>query len=583
MKHFFLALSLSASLVAASPLLASATPEAGLEAGLTDFSAYEDVIHRFPGQFLSPDLSPIKALDAVYKDASLDEIARLDNTHCEALVGTARLWQETLRAHLSPTAQTFVREIDETITSQGVTPMWLTYMPLRFAASISQSPNEDECTAYNSEIFQGEISYEQILSLWQNPSAFKGYMDQYPPLKDLRFFAPTHVPEKRVFLPFLGLVELSLHDIVYMNLTTLAPVAIPLESIKGRVHSITNPTPLGFALHDILHGRNSVFSIPTPKDDSTELASLPEGSSITREPSPFEDPKTLALATGAHDALIGALRYLADKALAHGVDSPTFRQAIFSIFAIHHESSPWPIEAFMNPTLEGALISLIRHTKGLDDDVYEPQDFAQTYYEKEFGVDIFQTSPFDGTSPLSDEEIADTMTRLTRTPESPVELFPRSEAAKDKPVRAPHKITASATFVSKESWQNPVTQETTYSHMHIVKKGVFTLNYRIKNAQGTRSMLKAAGMKDLPKPVTFESLLAGRKPEVIGESDTRNATQEAVQYLNTLGVMASDILDAGTLFARDALALDEAAPHHARQAASAAALAKHLAALEEGL
>ena len=579
MKFFFLTLSLSASLIGTSPLLASATPKQGL----TDFSHYEDVVTRFPGQFLSPDLAVIKALDAVYKDASSEEVARLDNTHCDALVGTARSWQETLRTHSSPFAQSFVREIDETVALQGVSPMWLTYMPLRFAASISQSPSQDECTAYNREIFQGQISYEHILSLWQNPSAFKGYMDQYAPLRDLRFFAPTHIPEKRVFLPFLGLVELSLHDIVYMNLTTLAPVAIPLEPIKGRVHSITNPTPLGFALHDILHGRNSVFSIPTPQDDSAELATLPEGSTVTRAPSPFEDPQTLALATGAHNALIGALRYLADKALEQGIESPTFHQAMFSIFAIHHESSPWPIEAFMSPTLEGALISLIRHTKGLDDEVYEPQDFALTYYEKECGMDIFQTSPFDGTSPLSDEEIADAMTRLTRIPESPVELFRRPEAANDKPARASHKIVAAATFVSKDSWQNPSTLETFFGHMNIVKKDVFTLNYRIKNAQGTRSMLKAAGIKDLPKAVTFESLLAGRLPEEISQSEVRRATQEAVTYLNILGAKASEVLDASTVFAHEALSQDEAVPHHARQAASAAALAAHLSSLEGGM
>ncbi|MCA0370441.1 MAG: hypothetical protein LCH26_04990 [Proteobacteria bacterium] len=579
MKFFFLALSLSASLVATSPLLASATPEAGL----TDFSPYEDIINRFPGQFLAPDLSLIKALDAVYKDASLEEIARLDNTHCAALVDTARLWQETLRAHSSPFAQDFVREIDETITSQGVTPMWLTYMPLRFAASISQSPTEDECTAYNSEIFKGEISYEQILSLWQNPSAFKSYMGQHPPLRDLRFFAPTHIPEKRVFLPFLGLVELSLHDIVYMNLTTLAPVAIPLESIKGRVHSITNPTPLGFALHDILHGKDSVFSIPTPQEHSAELATLPEGSTVTRAPSPLEDPKTLALATGAHDTLIGALRYLADKALEQGIDSPTFRQVMFSIFAIHHESSPWPLEAFMSPTLQEALISLIRHTKGLDAEVYEPQDFAQTLYENECGVDIFQTSPFDGRSLLSDEEIVRTMTSLTRAPASPVELFRHPEAAKDKPVRAPHKITASATFVSKDFWQNPMTQERHYMQTNIVQKEIFTLNYRIKNAEGTRSMLKAAGLKALPKTVTFESLLAGRVPEDISDTDVRRAAQEAVIYINTLGAKASYVLDASTVFAYEALSQDAAAPHHARQAASAAALVAHLSSFEGGM
>ena len=550
-----LLLSLAAgAILGSSSLFASASPSALL----TDFAPYEAVTQKHSGRFITPDFALLRALDAAYAGATEHEQNSLDLTHQESLVPTAKAWQDLFGNHTSPTATTFVSEITSTIETQNVTPEWMTYLSLRFAASISGDASAEEHATYDDETFEGALTYKELLESWHSHTAFKQALDKFAPLRDLRFFAPKHSPEKRVLLPILGTDELCLHDLLFMNLYTIAPVSIPLKTVEGRIHGLSNPSPLGFALHDALHGVAPVFPdeespAPLPEDFPVELR---------RDEVPFEDIKEAT--HQKYGVLLDVSKYLAHKTLEQGFESQAFRQTVFSLFTAQHETLPWTQALLAAPTLDDSIDALADHVRGLNENFFEPLLFHVTPSEEGQDHDLFHTSVFDGSTTLSDFQIATAFAAIDPAPKPPIPMSFKFDATPVPFIRTPDRIKASATYAGEESYVNPMTHEVFYLSQFNSSTDVETLHYRIKNAEGTRSMLDYVTPHTLPAPVTLGTLLQGREALSFTQEEVNDASRSALVYLKTLGREASRVLGEFAIAAKALLAAPEAKNLHAR-------------------
>lgn len=367
------------------------------------------------------DLDFINSLKAKYSALSDRERDKKINRHDDAFIPQAQKVAKFIKTIDPEGKNTAIKnlldEIDFMIAKKKVSPVWTIQLSARLAFAMS-TPSKDELELLSHVLDRKSRSQlqepEDLLNVIESVLSYSGTVSVIPdhqtdyPLNvwrddmDRLFENHTATPLDEIIQPILGEGIISLPVLNTLAAENVTLMGLPTEDKKVSAHGIKgHPDKPGtsvaaFLGHDALHHllikenkQNTFLQYLHRKTD----AAVGKGDSAERffeRHMPFAAARYRGIHTVLQLALIGLMEDAVDtKKMAN------FRKAMVGEFYITHEYPGVNTSTLDENSATGVVKNLAQSTLENFEDV--------TAWES--ATDPLQTSPFDGSSPLSDEHI----------------------------------------------------------------------------------------------------------------------------------------------------------------------------------
>lgn len=472
---------------------------------------YINLATQFPSKFSALDFKLIKAMKEMYKDLSPEEAGAQDLNHNPLLVSTVQTWKDLFATHGAGKTAFLDAEITQRLQDSQLTLEWVSLLPMRFAAAISNAPTQEEINLYNWSFYEPNTRHESFFdqTIYTSHEAFKELMVKEN-LPSQICFRPKG-KSGSVVMPIIGAAQLSLPEMVLMNLDHIFPVGIPLTPATSEVHGIKAPTAFGFAVHDDLHIKDAHNIL------LQELDNLP-GSS--------QEYAAAHIVRQKHGLITDVLKFVFHKTLENAgmnLGDQSVRKTVLALFFGNHEQGSWPNTLYRAESLEDIIDAFVAFTleqkNGRLSGISIRQDESEALHDR------LHTSPLDGSTPFSGTDIENAF-----YPEGVSSGFDSHRSLFEELVR---QRKSTQTLLKDHNVIKLATEASTDDGMSVFQtsKNDFTLHYRLNDAKGIRSLLSYAGIKI--SPVTTQDL---------GGLDIAAASSQALIYLNTIASHATDLM-----------------------------------------
>lgn len=482
------------------------------DTSISQENSYPNLAASFPEKFSNIDFALLQNIKEMYKDLSPEQAAAQDLVHNPLLEPTVRAWQDLFALTGGDRTAFLDADITERLENCTLTLEWVSLLPMRFAAAISGTPTQEEINIYNWGFYEPNTQHESFFdpTIYTSHEAFKELFLKEN-LPSLICFRPRGKSASVVY-PFIGAAQLKLHEMVLMNLDHIFPIGVPTTPQTSEVHGIQKPTAFGFAVHDDLHTKDAHNKFIQALDNTPDFTTQENAAHILRQ---------------KHDLITDVLKFVFYKTLKNAdmdLSNLTVRRMVLALFLGVHENGTWPNALYRAETPEDIIDAFVtfvlKAREGLS-----PTAIRED--EKDADHDAYHTSPIDGSTTLSDTDLDAIFVRKSlervykRQEEIESALKILELKQKQQSILRDHNIIKFDTKITSDD-NNMIFSS---------KDRHFTLNYRLNDAKGMRSLLSYASIK-VPA-LTVESL-AGL--------DSATASRQALTYLNSVASVARELV-----------------------------------------
>lgn len=355
----------------------------------------------------------IKYLQDSYKGLSSEEDAKKRVTHDEKLIPVIEAWKlyfNTFKpedAEYEP-AQYLMKEMQEYQDNQRVNYEWAQTILLRFAAAIS-TPSEDEKEVFQHVLNTGRYDGFFEKDLWKDPIRF------YQAIKNSKdhshFNCSSHTTsylysdfvktvKKKVgsyflphsFLPLPGVTYFAREEMVDLSFDNTYMLALSPLKDKRRAHGIDNASVFGHLFHDVFHGhfdskKTSFQQYVVQTVDRAVGEGVPAGK--------MTDLFVPLAIDRYHNAMFlfkAIFSGLGDK---YKEDKTTYEKLLNALFFTIHEYPAWSKEIFDHDVAATVVKTFVQNAQNV-------LNHREMWESEE---DPFNTSPQDGSTTMTDDEI----------------------------------------------------------------------------------------------------------------------------------------------------------------------------------
>ncbi len=233
----------------------------------------------------------------------------------------------------------------------------------------------------------------------------KNAYDDYHPIgalasevyDDLRTKLNQALPS-RLYFPLPGESYLGIHYLLDCLFDDHFPISMPTPGQSKKAHG-ADMSPLGFTIHDYLHylidsRRRSLLGYAITLLDKAASEGVDYEAAI---------PLSVKQAVGHYKLIMTTFKSLLLALDQRAIDEKSplsekqYRQSLSGLFWLFHETETLPEGCFKKETLHELVLQMTENAKA--------RLRANECWESDF--DLFETSPVDGTTALSDDAIAE--------------------------------------------------------------------------------------------------------------------------------------------------------------------------------
>ncbi|MGI4850524.1 MAG: hypothetical protein ACRYGR_01060 [Janthinobacterium lividum] len=436
-------------------------------------------------------------MELVQKRQSSPQSYQQDHLHNETLKTLTHEWKKYFSnlkdqhadlSNMNDVIDTLVSEINSHLDNQQVSLQWVTSLPARFAAGLSQ-PSEDEKTVYNSIL--DTPNYERFFEndVWKSFSAFNALFNEDIAIDFNKTY--TNLPHQyrnlvqeniRLYLsppvlyPVNDIVYFSPLELMMLYLSDIHPLALTKISAKRKAHGVgdqENTTIFGHFFHDKFHAEmdSQQQALAQHILDQSDYAS-----EVGKNVSDFIKSYT-PYAVERYQKIKDVFKHILEVKMAEAVqenNSKLPNQNLLALFLGIHEYAIWNSAMFQTDSAADLVSQFTENTISA----------LESPYAWESPEDVFETDAYTGKSLLSDEEII------------------KLSGIKNQPLQ--HQVSEFKQYLDADIDTVKVERSTRFIDVTLllktgqtIKKSYATLAHKLKNSDDILNLLRFSGVNDL--------------------------------------------------------------------------------------